>query len=170
MRTTITLSDPITKKQFNKSSVTLDVSETINFGNVTGYVTKEKNNMIYMLVVKNRDYVFNPRIYYLDVEGNLKDDISLITLLNEKGTDLADHIEATIEIEEGILKNVLWHKKSKSISSNSYHRIAEYTSKGNESIADLCLINWTGDNKKGTIQVWYGQNIKPSEFIIKNRY
>lgn len=170
MQTTITLSDPVTRKQFNKSSVTLEVSEVIDFGNVTGYVTKEENDMIYMLVVKNGNYIFNPRIYYLDVEGNLKDDIGLITLLNEKGDDLADHIEATIEVEEDILKTVLWHKKSESISSSSNHRIAEYTSKGNESIADLCLINWMGDNKKGTIQVWYGQNIKSSDFEIKNSY
>lgn len=168
MKTTITLLDPITKKQFNKSSVTLEVSEVLDFGNVTGYITKEYDDMIYMLVVKSGSYVFNPRLYYLDVEGNLKDDIGLITLLNETGTDLADHIEATIEVEEDILKTVLWHKKSESISTDSNHRLAEYTSKGNEKIADLCLINWMGDSKKGIIQVWYGQNIKTSEFEIKN--
>lgn len=168
MKTTITLFDPITKKQFNKSSVTLEVSEVLDFGNVLGYITKEYDDMIYMLVVKKGNYSFNPRLYYLDVEGNLKDDIDLITLLNEKGDDLADHIEATIEVEEDILRTVLWHKKSASISTDNNHRIAEYTSKGNENIADLCLINWMGDCKKGLIQVWYGQSINTTEFEIKN--
>jgi hypothetical protein len=160
----ITLSDPITKKQFNKSNITLEVIETVDYGKVIGYVVKEKKDIQYMLMVKKGNLNFSPRLYYLDVEGNFKDNPNLLTLLDEKGKDLAEHIEATLETDNNKLKTIIWHKKSSSFVFDN-HIIAEYSSKKTDIPTNLCLIDWNR-NKKGYIKVWYGQKIKSSEFKI----
>ena len=160
------LSDPVTKEQFDRNKMTLKIDKIIDYGKVSGYITEETSTIVYMLIVKNDNSNFNPRLYYLDVKGNLKDNPNLITLLDEKGKDLADHIEATLEVDEGEFKTLVWHKKSLSKVLNKNHRIAEYTATNNDGFANLCLIDWEGDNKTGNIKVWYGQKIKSKEFKI----
>ena len=60
---TITLSDPGTKEQFKRDETTFKVKHIYHFYKATGYVTKEKNFTTLMLLAKNKNENFLPRVY-----------------------------------------------------------------------------------------------------------
>jgi hypothetical protein len=163
----IILSDPGTKDQFKKDQVTLKIKRTYHFNKAVGYVTEEKNSVTLMLLIKNENFL--PRVYYLDIEGSFKDNPDLLPILNGRGNDFGNHIEATIKVNNGKLKSILWHKVSSAtiVSNEKEIKVAEYHTKEKNINNNLCLVVWKGDNKIGHIEVWYGQKIKKDEYILK---
>jgi len=167
---TITLSDPGTKAQFNKDKTSFKIEHKYEFDDTVGYVLEEKKGIKLMLSINKPKEDSIAAIYYLDVSGNLKDNGELLPLVDERGQDLADAVEATLELDGGNIKPIIWHKVSQTIliSGRGITRIAEYDTRVNKLLYNLCYIIWKGNNKTGSIEVWYGQNIKKSEYEIKN--
>jgi hypothetical protein len=158
------LSDPTTRRQFYESKVAFNVKEVRDYKNVMAYISEGCNRLVHMVVVKPKSLIFQPRIYYLDFEGNLETNGGLSTLLNECGDDLAEHIEATLKKSyTGKTHIVHWNKKGKSLRLNERHIIAEYGTKNEKTGNNLCLLDWNGDNKTGKLEVWYGQKVKRKE-------
>jgi hypothetical protein len=168
---TLILSDPNTKKQFGKECVTFGSVTIYRFNKTVAYKTiKEDKKVTLLLALKTcKDYIL-PRVYYLDLRKSFKDHDDLLCLLNTWGNDFADHIEATLKLNNGTLKNVLWHKLPPTCNVNNKEskKIAEYYTKDKDLVGSSCLIYWIGDNKNGTIEVWYGQDINENEYILKN--
>lgn len=166
---TVTLSDPGTKEQFKKDKVTLKIKYIYSFYRATGYITEENNSVKLMLLTKNKNENFLPRVYYLDIEGSLRSNTDLLSLLNKRGDGFANHIEATIKLNSGKIKVIMWHKVSSAriISNEKEIKAAEYYTKEKNMSTTLCLIIWRGNNKSGYIEVWYGQKIKKDEYILK---
>lgn len=162
------LSDPITQMQFSAPKIAFNVKEKRDYGNVVAFVSEEYNDLTYMVVIKTKIVTFLPRIYYLDAEGTLDGKRGFSMLLNESGSDLANHIEATVKGNKEDQHAVHWHKKGRSVILNrkENHIIAEYKTKNDKIGHGLCLIDWKGDNKLGKIEVWYGAKVKRKEVRI----
>ena len=107
---TLILSDPGTKKQFGRDHFTFNSVTTYRFNKTIAYKTIKEKNVTLLLTLKTcRDCIL-PRIYYLDLRKSFKDHDDLLCLLNTWGNDFADHIEATLKLNDGTFKTVLWHK------------------------------------------------------------
>jgi hypothetical protein len=160
------LSDPITQIQLNAPKVAFNVKENRDYGNAIALVSEEYCDLTYMVVTKTKITTFLPRVYYLDSEGTLGGEDSLSMLLNESGSDLANHVEATIQGTKKDQHIVHWHKKGRSVVLNKKHVIAEYITKNDKIGYDLCLIDWKGNNRTGKIEVWYGAKVKRKEVRV----
>jgi hypothetical protein len=149
------LSDPGTKKQFGKECVTFRSTVIYRYNKTVAYKTMRENKSITLLLALKTHEIL-PKVYYLDLRKNFKDSDDLLCLLNTWGNDLADHIEATLKLNDGTFRNVLWHKLFRTYNVNNKEKrlIAEYYTKDRDLAVCSCLIYWKGDNKNGFIEVW----------------
>jgi hypothetical protein len=165
------LSDPGTKKQFGRDQVTFISTAIYHFNKTVAYrIVRRKKKVTLLLVLKTCKDRILPKVYYLDLKKSFKDHDDLLCLLNTWGNDFADHIEVTLRLKNGAYKNVVWHKipPTHHVNNKKNRQIAEYHTKDRDFAGSSCLIYWMGDNKSGTIEIWYGQEINENEYFLKN--
>lgn len=90
--------------------------------------------------------------------------------------DLMERFEVTLDFGDDGTSDVTWDKKdagstfgveSHSTESGSDTKtLAEYFTNDETHGNPHCLIEWTGDKKKGWIEIWYGCEIRPEDLEI----
>jgi len=169
----ITLKDIQTQKDFGELSVDFPIIETRsyrepnNFFLYTGYVFEyllpdSEDPIKMMLLIREVGDESDVMVYYLDGEGNATEYESLFI---ESGEDLENRFEVTMHLEKGD-SDVTWDKKNdestfgviteSSETGKDHKTLAEYYTEDDTDNNPHALVEWSGDTKKGWIEIWYG--------------
>ena len=173
----LTLSDIQTQKEFNELSMDFRIKEVRTYkepndiftytGYVLDYDPRDGEDPIpLMLIIRQMCDDFDLMLYYLDQEGSMEDFKEHILKSDEQ--DFKDNFEVTVTFKDKT-SDITWDKKAAGTffgiettsNSNSDHKtIAEYITSDDNDGNPFAFIEWTGDHKKGFVEIWYGCQIR----------
>lgn len=177
----MTLSDLQTQMEFDQPSYDFTLIEVRNYKEsggmfeFIGYVVENPDEQKLMLLVRTMGEDYDLMFYYLDQDGDIGD---FESLLSEDGDDFIDEFDAEQEIDGKQLKAGFKKKSygtvfgvehnSSSDSEETIKTIAEYLTEDEYGGNNHAFIEWSGDNKDGYFELWYGCEFAPHEIEINS--
>lgn len=191
----ITLKDLQTQKEYNALSADFRIREIRNYNDPNGrfnyiglicdYENKtDGDEQSIMVMVRNFPTLHNWDlfVYYLDNDGDVNDMIDFVT---EDGEDLVSTFEVDLHFDDATLP-VKWDKKQtgttfgvESFTFASDDDIeygvdpdckttAEYFTDDETRGNPHCFVEWTGDDRTGWVEIWYGCEITEHDIEVYN--
>lgn len=174
----LSLSDIQAQMMFNTDSVDMDIEEVRYYEEpnglfkYTGYIVTAPDDVKYMLLIREIGELADTMLMFLDQEDNIKTYIESSLLTNDQ-QDFVDTFPCTTP--EGVEFN--WVRKRPSMfginttvineedRDNDQKTLIEYSADVETKNSDA-LLEWSGDNENGWLEVWYGCQVKPYEINI----
>lgn len=174
----LSLSDIQAQMMFNSVSVDMTIEE-VRFYNepdglfkYTGYIMIAPDNLKYMLLIREIGELADTMLMFLDQENDINVYIDAGLLTSDK-QDFIDTFPCTTPAGD----EFNWIRKRPSMfginttvitaddRSTDPKILIEYTASVETKNSDA-LLEWSGDEKNGWLEVWYGCQVKPYEIKI----
>lgn len=170
------LSDLDTQTEFGESSVSFKIKERRKYEHdgigfvFTGYVVQapNKEQQDFMLMIKEVGNVYDLLLFYMDGCG----EITGTPLLDKEG-GLVDYFETSTQLNN---KEVVvpWNRQGPTIHgvvlnadlTPDLRSIGNYHTASTEFKYPYLFVEWTGDEKTGFFEMWFGSLIQASDLEL----